>query len=972
MDNQNFPKFIQSKPTGEDEFEGRSAEKVAIAIQSYIEKTKNLNKINANQKLPQIIGLEGGWGSGKSNVIKKLKTNIKKDYYLFEYDAWGNQEDLQRRSFLEQLTQELIDEEILDGNTEIIKRGGGKETVTWKDKLKYLLARKTETISEKYPRISNGMAASGIVAILTPIFVFIAYATKPQNNSWWSILLSIFISMLPVIVCIGIWMIACKKDIKYKDFGYLLAIYTDKITNDVNYETISEDEPTVSEFKGWMNDISNFIKNNDKKNLIVVFDNMDRLPADKVKELWSSIHTFFSEDGYENIWVIITFDKKHLANAFGDGDCDVDRITKEKEKKELASQFIAKTFPIIYRVAPPVITDRKKIFYKFFTDAFDTTEDDSKEKIQRIFSLIKSDFTPRDVITFINELVSLKQTWTDKINLVSMSVFALIKDDILDKPVENILSGKYLEKEKIYRIIDNTEIFQGEIAALAYGIDIKFAEQIPLTQYLQNCLAGKDNFDINKYSDRTYFVTILDNIIQNIETAIIDETIINLSKLDHSKGIDITKQWNDLVKLHLQRQIVKLSFEKTHEELLLNSDDINKNNFTKYLCRNFRELKDFKGDLFYQTMRQLDNYIKENKLNIVISNSIETKKVTPDIFIEYVNQAKNNYQQFKLNCDNKALNEYLVGLIPEKLPIMDFIEFLIKDKSYSFNILRNRIEYAIANNEMSVNGFPEIIKTYKIISDDKPLKQQFNQAQIQSFLNSITDKTSEAYYDLVAMGLTQSIDTAHVENLDEKIAERIEYYGNYGPLLLLTKTWSSGLLFKVVKKLTEKSYGTSKLDILKVLPLFEQIKNIIGVSEVDFLNRLNGWSGSAKEKVNADNISTLIPDFKFYKYSTETIIELTKHINKTIISKLENIPADDLYLQRNTPTDYWLNCAAILIQNGIIKTLPNNLKDFCKKILIAISEGPGIQAIPAPGSIIDVIIKRADKRTCNQPLRIFV
>ena len=59
------------------------------------------------------------------------------------------------------------------------------------------------------------------------------------------------------------------------------------------YETLSEDEPTVYEFKTWMQDISDVIKEKGQRKLVLVFDNMDRLPAEKVKELWSSIHTFF-------------------------------------------------------------------------------------------------------------------------------------------------------------------------------------------------------------------------------------------------------------------------------------------------------------------------------------------------------------------------------------------------------------------------------------------------------------------------------------------------------------------------------------------------------------------------------------------------------------------------------------------------------------------------------------------------------
>lgn len=55
------------------------------------------------------------------------------------------------------------------------------------------------------------MAAAFLVAILTPIFTFIAYAIKPAEITWWSVLLSILISALPVIVALAIWFNAYRK-----------------------------------------------------------------------------------------------------------------------------------------------------------------------------------------------------------------------------------------------------------------------------------------------------------------------------------------------------------------------------------------------------------------------------------------------------------------------------------------------------------------------------------------------------------------------------------------------------------------------------------------------------------------------------------------------------------------------------------------------------------------------------------------
>src|ERR1700741_1351653 len=95
------PKFIDNTPQGTDLFEGKSQERVA----------ENIVKVLINNDKGQIIGIEGEWGSGKSNLIeiirKKLIATDSGKYHFFIYDAWGHQEDLQRRSLLEEITSFL-------------------------------------------------------------------------------------------------------------------------------------------------------------------------------------------------------------------------------------------------------------------------------------------------------------------------------------------------------------------------------------------------------------------------------------------------------------------------------------------------------------------------------------------------------------------------------------------------------------------------------------------------------------------------------------------------------------------------------------------------------------------------------------------------------------------------------------------------------------------------------------------------
>lgn len=123
-----YPRFIQNKPCGIDKLDGGSQERLAKTIARHFRQNDSLNDDNA---LPRIIGIEGIWGSGKSNVVKILEKELSDNYYFFEYDAWGHQEDLQRRSILELLTSKLINDGILSGDTTIKVKGGGEKTVSW-------------------------------------------------------------------------------------------------------------------------------------------------------------------------------------------------------------------------------------------------------------------------------------------------------------------------------------------------------------------------------------------------------------------------------------------------------------------------------------------------------------------------------------------------------------------------------------------------------------------------------------------------------------------------------------------------------------------------------------------------------------------------------------------------------------------------------------------------------------------------
>ena len=67
----------------------------------------------------------------------------------------------------------------------------------------------------------------------------------------------------------------------------------------------------------------------------------------------------------------------------------------DEAKGTLPNFFISKTFPVIYRVAPPVITDYRNLFEKLFIEAFGNAEEDSRETINRLCRMVRPDANVR-------------------------------------------------------------------------------------------------------------------------------------------------------------------------------------------------------------------------------------------------------------------------------------------------------------------------------------------------------------------------------------------------------------------------------------------------------------------------------------------------------------------------------------------------------------------------------------------------
>ena len=107
-----------------------------------------------------IIGIDGSWGSGKSNLVgmveKELTDESKPEllgkYNFFTYDAWGHQNDYPRRSILEELTAYVT-----EGEDSILNKDD------WRIRLDNLLAKKKRTTTKIVPRLNYALVVLALM-----------------------------------------------------------------------------------------------------------------------------------------------------------------------------------------------------------------------------------------------------------------------------------------------------------------------------------------------------------------------------------------------------------------------------------------------------------------------------------------------------------------------------------------------------------------------------------------------------------------------------------------------------------------------------------------------------------------------------------------------------------------------------------------------------------------------------------------
>lgn len=572
-------RYISNKCSDTDELANKPHESVAKSILTLLQKHNEIKH--------SVIGVEGTWGAGKSQVIaileKMTKDQVEDKKFIFHtYDIWSTQEDLTRRSFLDSLLSFAVNRN---------NAGGFRENNDNEANLAKLNATTTIHSTKTFPvvRLFYG------IALLIPLLIFVItmieyYFGYNENAAWSYDKLRGFISLIFTLFALVVFVIEAyteyntvSKEDELNNLSKLrrliisisriLYLYKGKDIEKEDHETIIRDEPSVSRFKSIFNGLKESLRDNTI--LVIVFDNMDRLcDRSKLMSVWTLLHTFFAEsDNNGKIWAIVPYDKNQLAALMGQ------EIMKTNEQNkgiantniDVANEFLSKTFFTSFYIPEPIMTSWKKFLNEKLNEAFQPAiENEERNVVSLIFGRTnKHLIRPRDIINFVNRLVTLyTQHQYEEVSLSALAIYSQFENEFREDAIGAILNHRGF-KAFLPLFNSRTELTK-QLASIYYNVKTEKAIEV----VLGNAITGFLSSDFNSESE---YESEYVNLSSNSAFKVYIEEYFN----------DVNLEWDNLKPQNLfyilkQDNVSKSTKSRIYTNVAENVENYFKTDFSSY------------------------------------------------------------------------------------------------------------------------------------------------------------------------------------------------------------------------------------------------------------------------------------------------------------------------------------------------------------------------------------------------------
>jgi len=432
-----MPLMLQKEhPADSDLFRGESHNKVARKMTEVI-RTSDIN----------IIGLEGELGSGKSTIIQLIKKDLSGDYTFIEFDA----------------------ERYHHGNTkkaliEVIHRGIQAREGVDKKSLNTLKHKALGNIVEYDKKVSSRLSwwtVSFILCCLLGVqmvrYLLVdinSYLVSGKITSWWVLATEITAILSPGVLLLSLWVKSRTKNKVPPNVGNIITVgdlFKQNSVDRISETWLVSKEIGTIELTDALSGFTESPTVPADARFILIIDNLDRISADKVKELWSDME-LIAGTTHRQFRIIVPYSARHVAKSL---------MVEGYSGRE----FIAKRIPVTFTVPPLITAGWQDAFREMWKQTVD--ENDGiccTESIQLLERWRPSEY-PRITPRLLKKLVN-------DIHILDMTVPA-------GEPLRHVLLALYI-------------------------LVVRYSDEVPVTRLLEIREQDESSLPVSQEEDRMY------------------------------------------------------------------------------------------------------------------------------------------------------------------------------------------------------------------------------------------------------------------------------------------------------------------------------------------------------------------------------------------------------------------------------------------------------------------------------------
>ena len=499
-------KLLEESSETKDMLEGQTHKRIAEALYESIYGTDS-NGIT--------IGLEGGWGTGKSTIISLLKTKIEpeiksKKTYFFYFDAWEHEGDPLRRIFLEELI------------IQVSKNSGNKEKFI---RLQEQIANRRKTTTTRTRQTATWLGKLlGLLTLFVPLGVGIISNQEPIKNptdisliQFIGIFLSIaplFVVLLNLLVIIGkkekrksgLWKGICSRE----NWMFLQGEANTEMKQDIS----EEEERSSVEFEKFFDKVIRLIISDQDSRLLIVIDNLDRVNRQDSLKIWSTLQTYLqrrnpssgSDDLFNRIWTIVPYDETGLMQLWETETAPKENVSKQQSENDhvCAKSYFDKCFQLRLHVPRITLSGWEDFCQKKMKESLVTWRDTEINSAVNILRWsrkgVNDSPTPREIKTFINQVGILRTYMHNEVGVEAIAYFVIEKylESKTSQEIEKDLISGNLPKDILLCAFNSGEEVRSELCAIVFSTSPTKGVQMLLEPVIERALFQGNGNELKK------------------------------------------------------------------------------------------------------------------------------------------------------------------------------------------------------------------------------------------------------------------------------------------------------------------------------------------------------------------------------------------------------------------------------------------------------------------------------------------